>query len=56
MKNRYPNFNAQDEVEILSGQLSPEEMYVVGFLKGFNRQVLKEWQKRELLDFSVPVI
>jgi hypothetical protein len=56
MKNKYQNFNSRDEVEILSSQLSPEEMYIVGFLKGFDRRVLKEWQQKELLDFSVPVI
>ena len=43
MKNTYQNFNAQDEIEILSAQLSPQEMYIVGFLKGFNREILREW-------------
>jgi len=56
MKNTYQNFNAQDEVEILSTQLSPEEMYIVGFLKGFNREVLREWQEQGILDFSVKII
>jgi len=56
MQRKYNNFKSQDEVEILSHQLSPEEMYIVGFLKGFDRQVLKEWQEKGILDFSVPVI
>jgi hypothetical protein len=56
MRNKYKNFNTQDEMEILSGQLSPEEMYIAGFLKGFNREILKEWQEEGILDFSVKVI
>ena len=56
MRNKYQNFNAQDEIEILSTQLSPEEMYIVGFLKGFDRQTLKEWQEEGILDFSARVI
>ena len=56
MRNKYKYVNAQDEIEILSTQLTPEEMYIVGFLKGFNRQTLKEWQEEGILDFSTKVI
>lgn len=56
MKNKYQNFNAKDEIEILSNQLSPEEMYIAGFLKGFNRDTLRAWQEEGILDFSVEVI
>ena len=56
MKDAYQIFNAQNEIEILSHQLSPEEMYIVGFLKGFNRQTLRDWQEEGILDFSVNVI
>lgn len=46
----------KDELQLLSEQVSPEEMYVLGFLKSFDRRNLKEWGKKGLLDFSMPTI
>ena len=55
---QYKNLSEKDEMDILANelQLDPRDMYVLGFLKGFNRKVLKEWSKKGLLDVSMPVI
>jgi len=53
MKKQYIEYEGKDELEILSEQLDPQEMYILGFLKGFNRNNLKEWGKKGLMDFSV---
>ena len=53
MKKQYLDFEGKDEIEILSEQLDPREMYIIGFLKGFDRKILKEWNKKGLIDFSV---
>ncbi len=42
-----------EELEILSEQLDPKEMYILGFLKGFDRKTLKELGKKGLMDFTV---
>jgi len=56
MQNKYHQLNAQTEIDMLSDQLSPEEMYIIGFLKGFDRNTLRQWQEQGILDFSVNVI
>jgi hypothetical protein len=43
----------EQEMEILSEQVNPEEFYILGFLKGFDRETLKKWNKKGLMDFSV---
>lgn len=53
MKKQHLDYEGKDELEILSEQLNPEEMYVLGYLKGFNRSNLKEWGKKGLMDFTV---
>jgi len=53
MKKQYLDYDGKDELEILSEQLDPQELYVLGFLKGFNRTALKEWGKLGLMDFTV---
>jgi len=53
MKKHSYNYSDKDEIEILSEQLDPQEMYVLGFLKGFDRSTLKEWGKKGLMDFAV---
>jgi hypothetical protein len=57
MKAQY-NFVEKDEIEILTDDLNldPREMYVLGFLKGFDRKKLRDWNRKGLIDFSVKVI
>lgn len=55
MKNNY-DIKPQNEIEILSTELSPQEMYIIGFLKGFDRANLKQMGEKGILDFSVNVI
>jgi len=43
----------EDELEILSRQVTPDELFILSFLKGFNRKVTREWEKKGLWDFSV---
>jgi len=33
---------------ILEEQLDPEELFLVGFLKGFNRKNMMDWNEKEL--------
>ena len=40
----------KEEINLLSEELNPEEKYVLGFLKGFDRRKMKEWQKQGLFD------
>lgn len=52
---KYTNKFNEEEIEILSSQLDPREMYILGFLKGFDRKTLKEWNEKGLMDFSVKI-
>ncbi len=56
MKQKYQRDFERDEIDILSDQLEPKELYILGFLKGFDRRVLKEWGKKGIFDFSINVI
>ncbi len=56
MKKQFQDYAEIDEIDILSEQLDSREMYILGFLKGFDRRVLKEWGRKGLMDFSVNVI
>ncbi len=40
----------EGELDIFVRQLSPEELFIIGFLKGFDRKVTAEWQERGLWD------
>ena len=40
----------EEEIKILGKQLEPREIFLLGFLKGFNRYNLRQWQERELLN------
>ena len=40
----------KEEIDTLSEELDPREMFILGFLKGFDRKVLKDWQKEGLFD------
>jgi hypothetical protein len=53
MKQKYIYPNEYEEIEILREQLDPEEMYILGFLKGFDRKTLKDWSEKGLMDFSL---
>jgi hypothetical protein len=52
-KGQKNKINPEAEMEMLSEMLSSEEMYVLEYLKGFNRSNMKEWQERGLGIFSV---
>ena len=41
------------EMELLADQLDSREMFIVGFLKGFNRTTMKEWQKQGIGEYSL---
>jgi hypothetical protein len=52
------NFNGvdgfeKDELEFLKSNLDSEELFLLSFLKGFNRGVAKEWDKKGFWDFSI---
>jgi hypothetical protein len=40
----------RQEMDFLSNQLDSEEIMVLGYLKGFNRKTMKEWQRMGLYD------
>ena len=37
-----------DEVALFERDLTPEEVFILGFLKGFNRKNSQQWSEREL--------
>ncbi len=43
----------KDELNLLREQLSPEEVFLLGFLKGFDRNVMREWDKNGLWNFDI---
>ena len=53
MRKQQLSLSEKEELDLLSEQLDPREMYVIGFMKGFDRKALKEWNKKGLMDFSV---
>lgn len=48
MKRQFQEYSR--EVEYLQDQLDPNEIIVLGYLKGFDRKSMKEWQKKGLYD------
>jgi len=42
---------SEEEMRILE-ELKPEEIFILGFLKGFNRQNMKMWVDMELSIFA----
>jgi hypothetical protein len=56
MKQKNQDFLDKDEVDILSDQLDSREMFILGFLKGFNRTNTREWTENGLWDFSEEAI
>lgn len=52
MKKQYlENPNVNQELEILKKQLEPEDMYIIGYLKGFDRKMMKEWREKGLWEY-----
>jgi hypothetical protein len=45
---------SEDEMSLLEENLTPEEIFIVGFLKGFNRENMREWKERGLGAFRNP--
>jgi hypothetical protein len=43
----------QEEINFLGKELDPSEMFVLGFLKGFDRKKLREWVELGLWDTSI---
>jgi len=42
---------SEEEIQIFE-DLTPEEVFILGFLKGFNRQNMKMWSDMELSIFG----
>ncbi|MBS3079332.1 hypothetical protein J4218_04375 [Candidatus Pacearchaeota archaeon] len=40
----------KDEFAILSEQLDSKEMMILSYLKGFDRKIMREWQRKGLYD------
>lgn len=55
MKKQKIDFE-NEELELLSEELDSRDMYVLGYLKGFDRKTLKKWGNEGLLDFSVDTV
>ena len=45
----------EQELRMLSEQLTPEELYIIQYLKSFNRENMRDWQERELGIFGEKV-
>ena len=58
MKKQTLQTEQKKEIEYLTDNvgLNEEEIYILSYLKGFNRKNLKEWNKKGLMDFSIPVV
>lgn len=52
MANQMTQVLEKDEIKLLRDQLTPEEIFLLGFLKGFDRKVVQEWEENELWDFN----
>ncbi len=47
MNKQYQKFISPEEMSVLSGELDPEEIFILGFLRGFNRKNMKEWGDKD---------
>lgn len=43
---------SEEEMRFMEEELSPEEVFILGFLKGFNRRNMKMWVEMELSIFD----
>jgi len=46
MKKQY--MSEKEEIALLSEQVDPREMFILGYLKGFDRKVMREWSEKGL--------
>jgi hypothetical protein len=53
MKKQQIIQNYQEEINFLGEELDPSEMFILGFLKGHNREKMKEWVELGLFDTSL---
>lgn len=47
------HLSEQEEIAMLAKEINPSEMYILGFLKGFSRKTLEDWNDKGIFDFSV---
>ncbi|MBI3623681.1 hypothetical protein HY212_06415 [Candidatus Pacearchaeota archaeon] len=40
------------ELDILKSQLDPRDLFILGFLKGFNRSNMLAWSRKDLAVFN----
>ncbi|MDD5193964.1 MAG: hypothetical protein PHF67_05285 [Candidatus Nanoarchaeia archaeon] len=54
MKQKYYDLPEGNEMDILVNQvhLDSNEMFILGFLKGFDRNAMKEWTQKGLANYS----
>lgn len=55
MSKKNQSFVSKDEIEeivLIERELTPEEVFILGFLKGFNRKNSQQWNQRELGNFQ----
>lgn len=50
MKKQNQYLQQKQEIELLSNQLDSNELMILGYLKGFDRRLMKEWQRKGLYD------
>ena len=50
MKNEKLYQEYRKEMEFLSNQLDSNEIMILGYLRGFDRRTMKEWQRKGLYD------
>ena len=55
MSQKYFDMPEGNEIDILVDKvhLDSREMFILGFLKGFDRRAMKEWSKKGLGNFSI---
>jgi hypothetical protein len=53
MKQKTKEFNYYDEneFEMLKEKLDQKELFILGFLKGFDREKMKKWTKDEIWEY-----
>ncbi|MDP2925624.1 MAG: hypothetical protein Q8N99_04590 [Nanoarchaeota archaeon] len=51
MKRQHQSLTQKQEIEILSKQLDPEDMYIIGYIKGFDRKLMKEWSEKGIWEY-----
>ena len=52
MKHQKIQIADREEMEILKNQLDSRDLFLIGFLKGFNRSNMKEWAENDLSVFN----